>query len=277
MIERENSMCDIINTTQNAQIGSHDNSFVAQQINNYGVPVEQMPGMIIEATFKLFHQYFPQLQKEALEEVHQMLEEKIRAIPPENIVPPAARIAIPALQNASITEEHDIRELYANLLASSMNKVVKDGVHPAYVEIIKQLSPDEAKILYYLKNNPIVPIINLRAENKEHGGVTVVSNFTNIGSRIGCENPNRMDEYLDNIERLGLVKNMGELASLTDKTLYKPLEEDPYILWQMNEIKENTELYVPKIKQGYVELTNFGKAFCQLCCVIDDAITVVIK
>ena len=47
-------MCDTVNTTQNAQFGSHDNSFVAQEINNYGVPVEQVPGMIIDATFKLF-------------------------------------------------------------------------------------------------------------------------------------------------------------------------------------------------------------------------------
>lgn len=270
-------MCDTVNTTQNAQFGSHDNSFVAQEINNYGVPVEQVPGMIIDATFKLFHQYFPQLQKEALEEVHQMLEAKLKSIPPENIVPPAARIAIPALQNASITEERNIRELYANLLSNSMNKVVKDGVHPAYVEIIKQLSPDEAKILYYMKNHPTIPIINLRAENQEHGGVTVVSNFTNVGCLVGCENSNRTDEYLDNIERLGLVKNMGELASLTDKTLYKPLEEDPYILWQMDEIRRNTILNIPKIKQGYVELTNFGKSFCQLCCAINNMITVVIK
>ena len=70
---------------------------------------------------------------------------------------------------------------------------------------------------------------------------------------------------------------MGGLASLTDKTLYKPLEEDPYILWQMDEIRKNTILNIPKIKQGYVELTNFGKSFCQLCCAINNVITVVIK
>ena len=115
--------------------------------------------MVIEQTFKLFHQYFPLLQKEALEEVHRMLQEKLKNIPPEDIVQPSPRIAIPSLQNASITEESEVRELYASLLANSMNKVVKDGVHPAFVEIIKQLSPDEAKILRYMSIFSSVPTI----------------------------------------------------------------------------------------------------------------------
>lgn len=270
-------MCEMVNTTQNAQFGAHDNNFVGQQINNYGVPAEKVAGMVIDSAFEIFYRYYPRLKEEALLEVHRMLEERLKSVPVENIVQPSPRIAVPALQNASITEETEIRELYANLLAGSMNKVVKNGVHPAYAEIIKQLSPDEAKILYYMKNHPTVPIINLRAENKDLEGITVVSNFTNIGSLVGCEAPNRADEYLDNIERLGLLKNMGDLASLTDKNLYKPLKNNPYILSQMDQIREKITLNIPKIKEGYVELTNFGKAFCQVCCVTNSTVTVIIK
>lgn len=267
-------MCDNVNTTQNAQWGSHDNSFIAQQINNYGVPVEQMPGMIIDATFRLFHQYFPQLQKEALEEVHRMLEEKLRRIPSENIVPPAARIAIPTLQNASITEEHDIRELYATLLANSMNKEEKNGIHPSFSNIIAQLTSDEAKFLSYMQDNTSIPTISLRAQNKEMSGITVVSNFTNLGEKIGCEMPNRVDEYLDNLERLGLIKNMGDLGSLTDKKLYEPLRKHPYIISQMQEIEKWPELNLPQISESYAQLTNFGKAFCKACCEVNDTVTV---
>ena len=95
-------MSENLEVNQNAAFGSHHNTF-AGTVNNYGVPAENVAGMVIEQTFKLFHQYFPLLQKEALEEVHRMLQEKLKNIPPEDIVQPSPRIAIPSLQNASIT------------------------------------------------------------------------------------------------------------------------------------------------------------------------------
>ena len=37
----------------------------------------------------------------------------------------------------------ELRDLYANLPAKAMNSDTKDTVHPAYLETIKQLSPEE--------------------------------------------------------------------------------------------------------------------------------------
>ena len=73
-------MSENLEINQNAAFGSHHNTF-AGTVNNYGVPAENVAGMVIEQTFKLFHQYFPLLQKEALEEVHRMLQEKLKNIP----------------------------------------------------------------------------------------------------------------------------------------------------------------------------------------------------
>lgn len=86
-----------------------------------------------------------------IKETAKLLEERLKDVPPEQIETPAPHIAIPALQYISYCmDNHELREMYANLLASSMNTVVKNGVYPSYVEIIKQLSPDEAKILRYI-------------------------------------------------------------------------------------------------------------------------------
>ena len=57
-------MSENLEVNQNAAFGSHHNTF-AGTVNNYGVPAENVAGMVIEQTFKLFHQYFPLLQKEA--------------------------------------------------------------------------------------------------------------------------------------------------------------------------------------------------------------------
>lgn len=81
---------------------------------------------------------------------------------------PDPHIAVPALQYISYCMDNDeLRDMYANLLANSMNKVVKNGVHPGFVEIIKQLSPDEARLLKQFKIETIVPTITVRLKMKK--------------------------------------------------------------------------------------------------------------
>ena len=86
-----------------------------------------------------------------IEETKKLLEIKLSKINPENIVTPEPYVAVPTIQAISyVMNNNELRNMYANLLASSMNKEVKDNVHPAYVEIIKQLTPDECRILKYI-------------------------------------------------------------------------------------------------------------------------------
>lgn len=114
-----------------------------------------------------------------------ILEEKLKDIPPELIEAPEPHIAVPALQYISYCmDNEELREMYANLLANSMNKVVRNGVHPGFVEIIKQLSPDEAKILRYFSAHESVPTIIMRAENERHQGFDFVKNFSDIGENV---------------------------------------------------------------------------------------------
>lgn len=266
-------MSENFEVNQNAAFGSHHNTF-AGTVNNYGVPAENVAGMVIEQTFKLFHQYFPLLQKEALEEVHRMLQEKLKNIPPEDIVQPSPRIAIPSLQNASITEESEVRELYASLLANSMNKVVKDGVHPAFVEIIKQLSPDEAKILRYMSIFSSVPTISLRAENKDQSGITVINCFSNIGELMKCEKPYDIGKYFDNLERLGVIRRSGAFESFTDKSIYEPLKSHEFIKEKEHSIQNSLDRNIPNILEGFVEITSFGRAFCDTCVTVELNITI---
>ena len=48
--------------------------------------------------------------------------EKLRGVPPENIVAPKPNVAGPALESLKYTgHQEDLRELYANLLAASMD------------------------------------------------------------------------------------------------------------------------------------------------------------
>lgn len=73
----------------------------------------------------------------------------------ENLIEGHPQIVIPTLEGLSLTYENSLlSELFINLLANSIDKTKQDLAHPAFPNIIKQLSHDEAVILFYLKKKP---------------------------------------------------------------------------------------------------------------------------
>lgn len=208
------------------------------------------------------------LQKEYnIEATKKLLEKKLEKIPPEQIEPPEAHIAVPALQYISYCMNNDeLRDMYANLLSSSMCMVVKDDVHPGFVEIIKQLCPDEAKILKYIWKEQYVPTITVRYENEDGSGQDALRNFSNIGELTHCERPIQINTYFDNLIRLGLIENAGLISSLTNKELYEPIKKHPVVTLFLHEgtIKK-TPFKKSSIKEGFMRMTNFGRKFCDIC------------
>ena len=90
---------------------------------------------------------------------------KIADIPDENLVTPPASIAVPALQGLSYTfEEGSLKELYLNLLATASDNRRANQAHPAFAEIIKQLAPDEAKLLREVLPRRHLPIARIMDE-----------------------------------------------------------------------------------------------------------------
>lgn len=202
-----------------------------------------------------------------LAETQKLLEAKLENVSPDNIESPEPYIAIPALQYISYCMDNDeLRDMYANLLASSMNKIVKNGVHPGFVEIIKQLSPDEAKILKYFASWKVVPTITLRANSKKGGGVEVISNFSNIGELVNCEASVEIDKYFDNLIRLGLIVKAPPLSYLVNNALYEVLEGHTYIKTKIKEIEAlKNDRNQPEIEKSFMKLTSFGEQFCEIC------------
>ena len=76
--------------------------------------------------------------KENTEKLAEEVQQRLASIPPENIIEPKSEIAVPAIMANSYTSSDDLRSLYANLLAKSMDKT-EWSVHPSYVEIIRPL------------------------------------------------------------------------------------------------------------------------------------------
>ena len=68
----------------------------------------------------------------------------------------------------------NLRELYANLLATSIDSITAHEAHPAFVEIIRQLTPDEARIVKYIFERMYLPIITVRVRLPEKAAVLTI-------------------------------------------------------------------------------------------------------
>ena len=210
------------------------------------------------------------LNKEySIKETQKALEYKLQNLTPGDLEEPEPYVAVPAINALSYSfGSNDLIDLYANLLASSMIKEDKWKVHPSFVEIIKQLSPDEAKLLKYLSDfsrDKEFPLINLTMDktNANVGGETYVeiTNFSSISFGV-CDLPEKISSYIDNLSRLKLIEIFNHnLASNYD---YNKETSHPYIL----KYKESHKLR-DGFEWGFMRflfiLSTFGKEFIEIC------------
>ena len=203
--------------------------------------------------------------EESLKLTAEAIKEKVKQIPEEKLVEPEPYVAIPAIQQISYCQNsEELRNLYANLLTSSMNADKKWQVHPSYVDIIKQLNPDEAK---YLRSLPAMvfathPVIDINFNVSGNGSHPVISNFTDYHLNV-LEHPENICSYIDNLIRLNIIEiPFGQ--RLSDINIYKALEKHPMIQNPMKETENVSITYNYKYK--IFKLTNYGLNFIDVTC-----------
>lgn len=193
--------------------------------------------------------------------------DRLKDVPPEDIITPKPNVAGPAIEALRYTgHEESLSDMYANLLASAMNKNTADGAHPAFVEIIKQLTPDEAKIIPLLDGNRAYPLLTIRSNFKEEleGGIDVLMNFSLLGIQAEVEHPDLTPTYLNNLCRLGLAEIPGLGFAYAAAGIYDALESDPLVLRIKADIEADPGR-VFKAVRGGLRVTPLGKQFGDVC------------
>lgn len=215
-------------------------------------PTAQATGGIISFIPRTIRVWFGKWEKwilngeYAIRETEKLLEEKLKHIPEDKIVEPEPYVAVPAIQQLSYSlDSEELRELYANLLASSMNVDKKDAVHPAFVDIIRQLTPSEAKLLSCIYECPYNSV--LLRESKLYTINNIKEGSYDVGLEVNDVHINSIDRHtlsicLDNLMRLGLL-TFQELVSSDPNTLKIIITETLYVY----------------------TLTDFSQKFCEIC------------
>ena len=116
-----------------------------------------------------------ELAKEAFKKA---ITEKINEIPESKLTFPKTQVLLgTAFDSEFIVEEPELRELFANLLAASVNKDSAANIHPSFSNILRQLSPNDAQLLMAFKNDKHQPIIKLGYKKKNGGAIYLYENL----------------------------------------------------------------------------------------------------
>jgi hypothetical protein len=197
--------------------------------------------------------------------------EQLCLLPPERIRLDRPRVSASVMEEARCAiNEPEIQEMFANLLASSMDTERAKYAHPAYVGTIRQLDSDEAKILKYMQSHDgKVPTIKLI---KSHGpvfgedgtGIETTEIYENVNlvcEDSGCLYPDNEYTYFENLERLGIISSVSG-TSFVQGDWHQRIYESPKVK-QLKGI--NPLLDKCRYEKTMYTLTGFGRGLMRAC------------
>ena len=154
--------------------------------------------------------------------------------------------------------------MYLSLIATSMDRRTSQSAHPAFVEIIKQLDGNEAKLLGRLLQVPgAVPIVQIRSTTVGQSGWQVKANhvmgLTNVETKQPTIEPG-LAAMVDNWVRLGLIEVHYD-QFLEGVDAYAWVEERPeFKLLKATEENDQVKL---SYERGHAGRTDFGRMFAE--------------
>lgn len=207
-------------------------------------PSAQEIGSILQNTVKVARFVFAPLDFLAAQQDRwqRFLTKVATKVEEENLVEAPAQVVGTIIEGMLyVDDESLIGEMFAQLLADSIDKTKQNVVHPAFPKIIQQLSHDEAVILYYLKRRGYIvkqqwDLRNGKIENMR----TIKEDFPLIS--LG---------YPENI-----CMYMDHLSSLTVGGTWKTQKDEP--------VYSNGQ-QVGGITISERKLSDFGKLFAKAC------------
>ncbi|EGQ13275.1 DUF4393 domain-containing protein [Prevotella nigrescens] len=209
---------------------------------------------------KLLNEKFKLNFKKRLNEYKEKLEE----IPEDKRCEVHPQIGTPIIEKLSYTTNDEIADMFTTLLANASNADMVNNAHPSFVNMIERMSPDEARILSYLKDKIDIQYCNFYGDAKDgEGYATLVDHETLLRNEIEFNYPQNLNAYLANFISLGIIIDKAGIFRI-DKTIYNKIRDEV-------NLKKLEDALVPQtyksitVEESYYEITDFGKLFIKAC------------
>ena len=189
---------------------------------------------------------------------------KIENISENDICEVAPEIGVPIIEKFSYVTNEEIAGMYAELLAKASSKNSVNQAHPSFVNIINNMSPDEAILLRSLKNSTIIPYVCVQHTHLKKKGFQILEQVMPL---VSCRDmltfPDNVNSYISNFSGLGLVEIRNDRYMIGDG-IYEQLER-----MAQDKYKKVIELTKDTMKlechKGQIEITTFGRMFINAC------------
>jgi len=204
---------------------------------------------------------------QAKEFISTRVAEKLKNVPAEQICTPNPMVAGPALEALKYTgHESTLSEMYANLLATSLDSTTAATAHPAFVEIIKQLTPPEAKLIELLTHLERYPTVC--AHRESHSSRFSLSFFSNTQHAINgifCKVCNELMDlpvkdalaFFDNLRRLQILE--------LDVSTSQKIREHHYMSLDGKAPRARDLFELEQQQNETIRFTTFGINFVEAC------------
>ncbi|EJL6852752.1 DUF4393 domain-containing protein [Vibrio cholerae] len=209
---------------------------------------------------------------QALTSVLRMTGQQLLCLPPERVSVERPRVAAKVIEEARYAiEEPEVQQMFASLLSAAMDKERANLVHPAYVEVIRQLDPDEAKILKFMHHlGGKAPTLKFTRSSQPKNGLdreemfsmTMETEHVNlICEDSGCTYVENESIYLANLKRLDLITGVAS-NSFVEFDVHTRIKESVKI----EQIKQqNPHINIYSYSNSMYVFTRFGHALVKAC------------
>lgn len=238
----------------------YDDGF-RQGVTETGKLVGRIP-RLINAAFASLDCWIMQRENH-IEKTKQLLAENLKNADPKKIVPPEPYVAVPAIQALSYSMDSDeLRTLYANLLAKSIYSDTKEFVHPAYTEIIKNLSPLDCRVFNLIMNSEYQEIgcYELRVGTVGKSSYHVIYPYI---TSITIEPPEKIAASIENLSRNKLISPKD--FRYDNDSMYSVIRDTSFFQEITKTFSHNPDNQELRPCEMAIKSTALGKAFYNIC------------
>lgn len=188
---------------------------------------------------------------------------KLDKIPDEDKCAVEPEIGEPIIRNLMNTTNDQIADLFTTLLANASNLKTLDKAHPKFAQIVRNMTPDEARIIRYLKGKKEICYLEFRGHKEnDNSFYDFMSYVTLIPNEVNLTFPQNINAYIANLISSGILLDMNG-TYITNDAIYKKIEHLHRPILEKQLIPDVYSRI--STEKSYFQVTDFGKLFINAC------------
>lgn len=230
-------------------------------------------------------------------------EEKLSKTKDEDLIQVPEYVGLPILDKLTYVNEKYISEGFINLLTKASTIHTINLVHPSFINVLNNLSSDEAKILFHYKlidriqfldvnvhkyketvkkpdhfegkgvksKEQLDAMIDYAFQDRVELNVNVARTLSLVPHEVKLDFPENIFLYLENLHRNGIMNFEKNQYNQGDEDIYEELENNIYkgkiSEYQsiVADMESDTWSFELRVSKGYIIFTEYGKSFIKAC------------